>query len=89
MALNMASAQLLEAIACLSTGTRLTVVFLTFSVLAQGGGGLGACRGLSHLNVDGDHMPSLVFAKGGRAAAACAVPTRLVQSVSLVVGSVV
>ena len=31
---------LLWALPCVSNGTRLTVVFLTFSVLAQGGGGV-------------------------------------------------
>ena len=30
-----------QALPCLSTGTRLTVVLLTFSVLVQGGGGGG------------------------------------------------
>ena len=34
---------LLLALPCLSTGTPLTVVFLTFSMLAQGEGGIRCC----------------------------------------------
>ena len=47
---------LIQALPCLSMGTRLAIVFLIFSVLAQGGGGIPMSMWTEHANLSGEAL---------------------------------